>query len=227
MPKTPAKKKPTAITKRDRTLSSVKNAADTSQMKRLLDAVGGLGAIAGPTPAAKRSLRRGLGFGSTSSRKSRKVVATVYVGPPQKGWHFAPDRLRPQRPVPIEYRGGFACPCCTKQDGSPFFMMQRKKQKEILATKGSLRGKPCGVFSKPYPEIQWNGHLTYRHGFPSQAHESTKAMAKRRGWPGHGKGMGGNTGNPGGGFGPIVHPHDEVWVWVYGKGWEVQKIQIR
>ena len=71
--KTPSKK-PTAITKRDRTLSSVKNAADTSQMKRLLDAVGGLGAIAGPTPAAKRSLRRGLGFGSTSSRKSRKVV---------------------------------------------------------------------------------------------------------------------------------------------------------
>ena len=77
--KTPAKKKPTAITKKDRTLSHVKNAADTSQMKRLEAAVGGLGAIAGPTPAAKRGLRRDLGFGSTTSRKSRKVIASAYT----------------------------------------------------------------------------------------------------------------------------------------------------
>ena len=65
--KTPKKKKPTAITKDKKTLSHVKNAANSSQMKRLLDAVGGLGAIAGPTPAAKRSLRRPLGFGSRRS----------------------------------------------------------------------------------------------------------------------------------------------------------------
>ena len=57
--KTPAKK--TAITKDKKTLSHVKNAANSSQMKRLLDAVGGLDAIAGPTPAAKRGLRRDLG----------------------------------------------------------------------------------------------------------------------------------------------------------------------
>ena len=76
--KTPAKK-PTAITKDKKTLSHVKNAANSSQMKRLLDAVGGLDAITGITPAAKRGLRRDLGFGSTpSSRRSRKVVAAAY-----------------------------------------------------------------------------------------------------------------------------------------------------
>ena len=86
--KTPAKKKPIAITKKDQTLSHVKNAADTSQMKRLEAAVGGLGAIAGPTPAAKRSLRRNLGLG-TPRRKALAVAAAlvqIWVWVYGKGW---------------------------------------------------------------------------------------------------------------------------------------------
>ena len=219
--KTPAKK--TAITKDKKTLSHVKNAANSSQMKRLLDAVGGLDAITGITPAAKRGLRRDLGFGSTPSRRSRKVVAAAYVGPPQREWQFAPDRLRPPRPEPAEFRGGFACPCCARQSGSPFFIIKRKARINLIARSGPLRDKPSGVYSKPYDSKRFNMHLTDRHGFPSQRSKSKKASSKSR--PASGMGRGEGSANLGGGQGgQKVNSYVEVWVWVYGKGWEVQKV---
>ena len=219
--KTPSKK-PTAITKRDKTLSKVKNAANTSEMKRLEDAVGGLVAIGGITPTAKRGLRRDLGFGSTTSRgsrRSRKVVVT-YVGPPKKRYHFAPGGLRPQRPEPVEFGGRWACPCCTKLDGTPFKFFRPQKQRAFVHISGPFRGEPSSDYSKPYPEKAYNTHLALRHGFPSKRTNSMKESDKRK--PGYGNGMGANSENPGGRI--RVSPHEELWVWVYGKGWEIQEI---
>ena len=43
--------------------------------------------------------------------------------------------------------------------------------------------------------------------------------------PGYGKGTGQNPHNAGGGEAPVLrHNMVQIWVWVYGKGWEVQEV---